>query len=987
MKPWGPLIPRWAGAWAFLVLLCWSLGAQALSLSAGQSQWLKDHPVLRLGVTDLPPLLLRDKAAGRYVGLSMDLLRALETRLGVRFQPVYYANLQDQMEGARKREVDVLAAVVPSRERSAYLNFTDPYVNLDNKILVRRDSGLGDLTLAQLRGRKISLLAGSSTEERLRRLGYGPSLVPAPDAVSTLTKLAFGEVDVAILDLARASYFIQQEGLSTLEIGGSAELPVVFALGSRNDWPELSPILQRALDDFPDQDRQVIQNRWLNLGGVDRETVQRWWLWGGTAFAGVLLLLGLILLWNRTLRHQVDARTRELHARMADQERVDQELRESEARFRDLVELSSDWWWEQDAQLRFSFLSDNSRLKGQVPIDYYLGKTRGELGVQGVTGEELARHEGDLAARRPFVDFTYRFRGQDGAYHWYSVSGRPLTDPSGNFLGYRGVARDITGEREAQLALAASERQLRGLLDSTESFLGLLDPSGVILEANRSFLAGNGLDRAQTVGRRAWEVGWWSQVSASAERLRQGIARAAAGETVRYVAEFPDLQGNPGWLDFSLTPVRNEAGQVTCIIPEGRDVTERHRVQLALELLVKNTATVSGEAFLRSLVGNLADLFHARAVFVSRLGDEPDRVHTLAYWCDGMVQDNLVLDTSASPCQAVLDEGPLLVADGVLERYPHSAFLASLEARSYLGAPILGTDQRPLGVLAVIDDRPLALASDFLPLLGLFALRAGMEMGRMDHDQAIRSLNGELERRVAERTSQLESANQELEAFSYSVSHDLRAPLRHVAGFVELLAEDRDNRLTGESQRYLGIITDAARRMGELIDGLLAFSRIGRAQLHPGPVDVNKLVAEVRDELAGEAQAGEVVWQVADLPQVWADRTLLRQIWTNLLANALKYSKNRSPARIWVDAMPGEKEWVFRVQDNGVGFNMKYVAKLFGVFQRLHSSVDFEGNGIGLANVRRMVERHGGRVWAEGAPDQGASFYFSLPQGEGAEEA
>lgn len=236
-----------------------------------------------------------------------------------------------------------------------------------------------------------------------------------------------------------------------------------------------------------------------------------------------------------------------------------------------------------------------------------------------------------------------------------------------------------------------------------------------------------------------------------------------------------------------------------------------------------------------------------------------------------------------------------------------------------------------------------------------------------------------LEARVAARTRSLQRANEELEAFTYSVSHDLRAPLRHVVGFAALLKESAAP-LGDKEKRYLDTIVSAASRMGMLIDDLLALSRVGRTAVNYGPVDLNQIVLEARRELAGESPAAEgAVWRVDPLPVVQGDRALLRLALINLLSNALKYSSTRTPPEIHVGATRGEGETVVFVRDNGVGFDMQYAHKLFGVFQRLHRQEDFEGTGIGLANVRRIIERHGGRSWAEGAVDGGATFYFSLP--------
>ncbi|MDD2851062.1 MAG: DUF3365 domain-containing protein [Desulfuromonadaceae bacterium] len=260
---------------------------------------------------------------------------------------------------------------------------------------------------------------------------------------------------------------------------------------------------------------------------------------------------------------------------------------------------------------------------------------------------------------------------------------------------------------------------------------------------------------------------------------------------------------------------------------------------------------------------------------------------------------------------------------------------------------------------------------------------ASLEAEIIEHKQTkdeIHRLNIELEQRVIERTAQLESANSELEAFCYSVSHDLRAPLRHIDGYVDLLISRCRDGLSDKGVHYVDTIASSARQMGTLIDDLLQFSRTGRAEMCHEQVDMNQLLKDVLTMVRESASDRMIEWVIGELPPVKGDSVLLRQVWANLLGNAVKYTRSRETARISVSAHEENSDIVFVVEDNGVGFDMKYAGKLFGVFQRLHSQEEFEGTGIGLATVQRIINRHGGRVWGEGELDKGANFYFSLPQ-------
>ncbi|HSI08128.1 MAG TPA: CHASE3 domain-containing protein [Rariglobus sp.] len=294
---------------------------------------------------------------------------------------------------------------------------------------------------------------------------------------------------------------------------------------------------------------------------------------------------------------------------------------------------------------------------------------------------------------------------------------------------------------------------------------------------------------------------------------------------------------------------------------------------------------------------------------------------------------------------------------------------------SPVNSPVTGVDGRLEYIIHRVEDVTDFVLHKAPPSEEGSSLQARMEQMEAEiyqRSQEIQSVMG-----------RLRAANDELEAFSYSVSHDLRAPLRHIEGFSGILSKHAGATLDERGQRYLTVIADSARRMGMLIDDLLTFARIGRAELRRVPVRLDDLVQDVRQNLAGEIGTRSIEWDLQSLPVVQADPNLLLQVFVNLIGNAVKYTGRKPEARISISTIEDTghpDEWVIAIRDNGAGFDMKYAGKLFGVFQRLHGDSEFEGTGVGLANVRRIIQRHGGHTWAEGEPEKGAVFYFSLPR-------
>lgn len=569
---------------------------------------------------------------------------------------------------------------------------------------------------------------------------------------------------------------------------------------------------------------------------------------------------------------------------------------------------------------------------------------------------------------------TVRVR-KDGERVDVSVTISPIRDSSGEIVRVSTIARDITESNREQEARRVSEQRYQRFVERTAAGVLRNTLDGRILESNDAMGRMLGYTgRAEFLDRPAPELHYFNPGDREALVRRLQESKALTD----YEVCFKRKDGAPVWVVMSLVLVKDgghdEVIEATVIDPARKQAEEalaEHAEKLsrqAVELMRSQEALQAQTLLLQSVLDSMTEGLVAA-----------DAQGKFLLWNPAAERIVGMGAANVPPTEWSKHYG-VFMADTITP-FPDEQNPLARALRGEASSAVLFLRNAELdeGVWVEVGGSPLK-DKNGVSRGGVAAFR-DITQRRLD-EQKIRSLNEELEGRVAQRTAQLEVANRELEAFTYSVSHDLRAPLRHIGGFSRILIEDFGSELAPEARQHVQRIEDGVHRMGLLVDALLNLARVGRHAVKLQPCGLNSIVEEVVSVLQPETRDRVVAWKIAELPSLQCDPVLIRQVFQNLLTNALKFTRSRERAEIEISQHQENGESVIVVRDNGVGFNMKYVDKLFGVFQRLHRAEDFEGTGIGLATVQRIVTKYGGRVWADGELDKGATFCFTLAAAE-----
>ena len=666
------------------------------------------------------------------------------------------------------------------------------------------------------------------------------------------------------------------------------------------------------------------------------------------------------------------------------------------------LESISDGFVTIDRDWRYTFVNSQAeRLMGLSRLDL-LGKKIADVFPNQVNSVFRQQYQKAFDENLPvrFEEF-YQPTGL-----WFAVN----VYPSANGLAV--YFRDITESREAQAQLRLLETAVSRLNDIVviTDAEPLDEPGPRIVYVNDAFICRTGYSREEVIGRSPRflngpksQIDVLNNIRATMEKWQPVRA-----ELINYTKA-----GEPFWMEMDMVPIANDTGSFTHWVSVERDITERKlaeekiaRTNRALQTLSQCNEALIRAATEHELLTQICEIAvqtggYKMAWVGYAMNDEGKRIIPQAHAGYEAGYLNKMPFTwseddkfGRGPAGVTVRTGQAVVAPDFTTTANFSPWKEEALSRGYAGVITLPLKdkERFFGLFVLYTPEVREITADELHLMqelandlafGIIALQTRAE--RIRAQQEIESLNAELEERVRERTEQLEVANKELESFSYSISHDLRAPLRTIEGFSSAVMADFAPLLPPDGKRFLERIQSGALRMGLLIDDLLAFSQMSRQELRRQTCDTGNLVHEVLESLAQDYPAASSQVEIGDLPASYSDISLLRQVWVNLISNALKYSAKKEAPRVQIGCQLGagagdEGEQVFFVRDNGAGFDIAYIDKLFGVFQRLHTEKEFKGTGVGLAIVKRIVERHGGRVWAEGVEHEGATFYFTLPK-------
>ncbi len=646
---------------------------------------------------------------------------------------------------------------------------------------------------------------------------------------------------------------------------------------------------------------------------------------------------------------------------ITERKKTESALEESESRLRLVLQAAQIGHWEIDPVTRSARCSDlNFGIFGYAePFpEWSVQKFFSHLHpddrerVKGIVQNGLATQQD--------WQFESRIIRQDQAVRWISAQSRFFQNIGGHPLLVLGICEDITGRKLAEEARRESDSRYRSLFDCAPDGIVIVDPKGYYLDGNAGICRMLGYTRDEFIRLHASDVVAKTEIHRIDGALTEILAKSD------YHQEWQFRRKDGSIIDVDTIATALPDGNLTAII---HDITERKQMELAVH---------ESEERFRSMANSMSQLawiakadgfiFWYNQRWYEYTGTTPKQMEG---WGWQSVHDPAVLPRVMEKWQAAIAAGepfemefPLRGADGKFRR-----FLTR-------GQPLKDSTGK---------------------VMQWFGTNTDVEILK-EAEEKVRQLNAGLEQRVKERTAELEAANKELEAFSFSVSHDLRAPLRAINGFAEIVLGDFGPQLPEAGRRNLERIRNGGLRMGELIDDLLAFSRLSRQSMKRQEVDSAKLVQIVLDESQPQRENRRFELNVGNLPVCLGDAALLKQVWVNLIYNAIKYTRGREPAVIEIGCLESDGGRVtgdgtdvsaspatchpspvtFFVRDNGAGFDMRYADKLFGVFQRLHRADEFEGTGVGLAIVQRIVHRHGGRIWADAAVGRGATFYFTL---------